>query len=179
MFDSEHLELLIIDVQERLYTAMPEGDLEGGRERAVRAINNLAYAFHALEAPITLTEQYPKGLGPTLAALDLPPHRRFEKLAFSAVREPEIPPPTRPTVVLAGMEAHICVALTALDLRNRGFAVCIAADACLSRRPEDRALAFALLRQAECLILPSETILFGMAERAGTPIFKEISRRIR
>jgi nicotinamidase-related amidase len=182
MFNPLHNELLVIDVQERLCAAMPDGDGDGERGSALRAIDNLLYVAGALAMPVTLTEQYPRGLGSTVAEVvaALPQHAaRFEKLAFSALREPEFPAPTRANVLLVGMETHICVALTALDLLERGVGVTVVADGCMSRRPADRLRGLELCRAAGARIVSSETALFGLIERAGTPLFKEISRRIR
>lgn len=182
MFDPSRTELLIIDVQERLLSAMPEGPEEGQQGGALRVIDNLLYVAGALGLPVTITEQYPRGLGPTAASVvaALPPDAaRFEKLAFSALQEPGFPARSRPEVCLVGMETHICVALTALDLLRAGVGVTIVADGCLSRRAEDRARGLALCAQAGARVVSSETWMFGLIPRAGTPIFKEISRRIR
>ena len=182
MFNPLHTELLVIDVQERLCSAMPEGDGDGERSSVLRAIDNLLYVAGELAMPVTLTEQYPRGLGPTVAEVlaALPEHTtRFEKLAFSALRESGFPARTRSHVLLVGMETHICVALTALDLLERGVGVTVVADGCMSRRPADRRRGLELCRAAGARIVSSETALFGLIERAGTPLFKAISRRIR
>ena len=104
---------------------------------------------------------------------------RFEKLAFSAAREEGFPHRQRGDVLIVGMEAHICVALTALDLLASGSNVYLVADGCLSRRAADRQRGLDLVRQAGGRIVSSETVLFGLIKQAGTPLFKEISRRIR
>lgn len=182
MFDPHRASLLVIDFQEKLYAAMPPGDGDGERDRAARVVDNMLYAANELTMPVIVTEQYPRGIGPTLPAIVAALPRgsfRFEKLAFSALREPGFPGFTRPEVILMGMEAHICVALTAVDLLAHGTAVYIVADGCLSRTLADRARGLALAEAAGAKIVSSETVLFGLIERAGTPLFKEISRRIR
>jgi nicotinamidase-related amidase len=174
MFNPLHTELLVIDVQERLCSAMAEGDGDGERSSVLRAIDNLLYVAGALAMPVTLTEQYPRGLGPTVAEVlaALPEHTtRFEKLAFSALRESGFPARTRSNVLLVGMEA--------LDLLEQGVGVTVVADGCMSRRPADRQRGLELCRAAGARIVSSETALFGLIERAGTPLFKAISWRIR
>lgn len=170
----DRVQLLVVDFQERLFGAMPEGP----REAAAKAAGNLLWLFGETKLPALTTEQYPQGLGPTLAALQGAP--TLPKMTFSALRDAEIAARIeRPLVVLCGMETHICVALTALDLRARGVEVAVVPDACVSRREADRQAGLELMRAAGCAVVPSETVLFALLERAGTPLFKEISRRIR
>ncbi|MFZ5477076.1 MAG: isochorismatase family protein [Myxococcota bacterium] len=173
-FDPARLQLFVVDFQEKLFGAMPEGP----REAAAKAAGNLRFAFDALSLPVVTTEQYPQGLGPTLEPLRGAP--TFAKTTFSAMRDEAIAAELRrPAVVLAGMETHICVTLTALDLRARGVDVIVVPDACVSRRKADWRAGLALMEGAGARIVPSETLLFALVERAGTPLFKEISRRIR
>ncbi len=180
MFDAAQTELLVIDFQEKLFAAMPEGHADGERDRAVTAVNNLLYLAGELWLPITVTEQYPRGIGPTIPALIMPPTAVcVEKLAFSAEREVGIHPRSRPEVLIVGMEAHICVALTAMDLLAKGNRVIIVADGCLSRHAVDRDRGLALCARSGAVIVSSETVLFGLIQRAGTPLFKEVSRRIK
>lgn len=169
--------LLQIDWQERLFPAMPEAT----RDQAVAAAAHLAWLAGELAIPVIRTEQYPRGLGPTLAALpDVPP---IEKLTFSACDEPvfaaRLRDSARRTAIVTGMEAHICVALTVRDLLDTGWSVFVVADAVLSRRPEDRALALERMRGEGAVIVPFESVLFELAGRAGTPLFKEIARRVK
>jgi nicotinamidase-related amidase len=169
--------LLQIDWQERLFPAMPADTRDG----AVAAAGHLAWLAGELGMPVLRTEQYPRGLGPTLAALPAAP--AIEKLDFSACQEPSFAEALRATgrrtVLLTGMEAHICVALTARDLRDAGFDVFVVADAVLSRRPADKELALARMHAEGCVIVPLESALFELAGRAGTPVFKEIARRVK
>ncbi len=173
--DPNRYQLVVIDVQEKLAAAMPESS----RARGVRATENLVFAARELGIPLVFTEQYPQGLGPTvpsLAATD-----PFVKTAFAATDEPGFDQRlvAGRTVVLTGMETHVCVAHTAIGLRAAGLDVVVAPDACVSRRDEDRADGLAWMRSAGVTLLPSETLLFGWLGRAGGPLFKEISRRIR
>ncbi len=169
--------LLQIDWQERLFPAMPEST----RDAAIAAAGQLAWLAGELGIPVIRTEQYPRGLGPTVAAL--PPAPAIEKLDFSAYAEPafvaQLRATGRKTAIVTGMEAHICVALTTRDLLDAGFAVFVVADAVLSRRPDDRQLALDRMRGEGAVIVPLESVLFELAGRAGTPLFKEIARRVK
>lgn len=167
-------QLLLIDWQHRLFPAMPEGI----RDQALKNAENLLFLAESLGMLVLASEQYPQGLGATLPALARPD--AVEKLSFSAVQEPKFAERlVGPRVIVSGMETHICVALTVADLRARGLEVLVAADACLSRRKGDWERGLEFCRTAGAQILSTETILFGAIGRAGTPLFKEISRRIR
>ena len=130
--------LLVIDVQEKLLPAIP------GRETL---LFNLAFLLDAAEAvgvPELATEQYPKGLGPTHHLIaDRLPADRPAKVVFSCGGVPEVVSALhgRPSVLLAGIEAHVCVLQTALDLLARGLRVFVAADAVASRDAFDREIA--------------------------------------
>jgi nicotinamidase-related amidase len=174
--DRDRVQVLVVDFQERLFAAMPEGVRDG----VLRNVENLLFVCRELEVPIVVTEQYPKGLGATVPSLRDPRETPFEKTAFSAMREPGFAPRVvRPQVLVVGMETHVCVALTVQDLRIHAFEVGVVGDGCLSRREEDRACGLELCRQAGAAVLPVETALFALLERAGSPLFKEVSRRIR
>ena len=140
---------------------------------------DLVFAARELGISVTFTEQYPQGLGPTVAALGA--EAPFVKTAFAATDEPGFDARLHPgrAVVLCGMETHICVAHTAVGLRAQGYEVIAAGDACLSRREDDRQAGFTWMRSVGATVLPSETLLFGWLGRAGGPLFKAISRRIR
>ncbi|GDX80986.1 hydrolase [Deltaproteobacteria bacterium] len=173
--DPNRYQLVIIDIQEKLAGAMPEAS----RARGLRAAENLVFAARELDMPLTFTEQYPQGLGPTVASLAAADP--FVKTAFAATDEPGFDQCLHAgrTLVLAGMETHICVAHTALGLRASGHEVVVVPDACVSRREDDWRDGIAWMRSAGVTVLPSETLLFGWLGRAGGPLFKEISRRIR
>ncbi|MCX8101020.1 MAG: isochorismatase family protein [Geminicoccaceae bacterium] len=171
--------LLLVDVQERLAAAMPE------REQVIGRCRLLAEAARRLAVPVIASEQYPKGLGPTVPGLaaSLGNAPRLEKLSFSCALEPAIVEAVRAsgrrTLVLGGMEAHVCVLQTALGFRALGAEVAVVADAVASRREESRILALERLREAGCQVVDCEMVLFEWLERAGTPEFKAISPWIR
>ncbi len=173
-------QLLIVDVQTRLVGVMPP-------EAVAACIKNagiLAQAARLLSVPIILTEQYPKGLGHTAVELldqlgDVLP---VEKTAFSCVAEAKVKRQfsrDRSQIVLAGMEAHICILQTAMDLMATGKQVCIAEDAIISRQPANKANAIARMREAGCMISNTESIVFEWLGKAEGDAFKTISQLIR
>ena len=175
-------QLVVVDVQERLAGAMPPEDLEA----VVGKLRILLTAAGRLGLPVTLTEQYPKGLGPTLAGVTeaLPAGaKRVEKTAFSCCRadgfDEALAGAGRPRVILAGMEAHVCVLQTAMDLRSRGYEVCVVEDAVCSRDPRNRANAAARLRQAGVWLVSTESVVFEWLQDASHPHFKSVSRLVR
>jgi nicotinamidase-related amidase len=181
-------QLIIIDTQTRLITAMPQDALLP----AIKNISILAQAAALLAVPAIITEQYSKGLGHTLPELLalLPNIRPVEKIAFSCMAEPTFSRQLtrdRSQIVLTGMEAHICVLQTALSLiaqassgENR-FAkqVFIAEDAIISRNPANKANALARMRDAGCIISNTESIVFEWLGKAEGDVFKTISKLIR
>jgi nicotinamidase-related amidase len=171
--------LLVVDIQERLAAAM------GERERVVANAGHLIAAAQLLGVPVVHTEQYPKGLGRTVPELRavLDPAPAVEKLTFDCCGEPAFAPALegtgRATVIVCGMETHICVLQTVLGLLARGMTVHVAADAVCSRNPENARTALELARDAGAVVTCTETVLFQLLVRAGTPEFKAIQARIR
>ena len=174
---ADHCALLFIDWQERLFPAMAEGVRDTNLKHAV----NLHWLARKLNVPVLFTEQYPKGLGRTLQALDS--QAAFEKTSFSAMHDPNfakaVSQMERKTLILSGMETHICVAQTARDLRAAGYTVVVPADAVLSRRKLDWKMGLQRMVSVGCRLDSAEGILFEWVGQAGTPIFKELSKRIR
>lgn len=166
--------LLIIDMQERLAPA-----IEGGGQLVQRA-ELLLRAAKRLGVPMLASEQYRNGLGLTLAVLceQLPPERRIEKLAFSAWREPAFAEAIRAEgkrqILVAGMECHVCVLQTVLDLIGAGYEVFLLRDAVGSRKAVDRAAGLARMEAAGAVPVTSEMAVFEWLERAGTPEFKDL-----
>ena len=167
--------LLLIDLQERLMPA-----IDGG----ATVVENAAWLTRIarrLSVPVGATVQYPQGLGyfpPVLADL-LAPGETIEKIHFSAVREGRLKPLAgfdRPQIVVAGSETHVCVLQTVLDLRAAGKEVYLVADAVGSRRATDRAFGIERMQQAGAHIVTREMVAFEWLEKAGTEVFREISR---
>ena len=177
--DRDDAVLLVIDIQERLAAAM------GERERVVANAGHLIAAAKLLGVPVVATEQYPKGLGPTVPDLlaALAPAPAIVKMTFDCCGEPTFAPALeqtgRSTVIVCGMEAHVCVLQTVLGLLGNGLNVHVAADAVCSRNPENARIALELQRDAGAVITCTETVLFQLLGRAGSPEFKEIQARIR
>jgi nicotinamidase-related amidase len=177
--EREDAALLIVDIQERLAVAMAE------RGKVVANAGHLVAAAKLLGVPVLHTEQYPKGLGPTVAELReaLAPAAPVEKLTFDCCGEPTFAPALeqagRSTVIVCGMETHICVLQTVLGLLAQGLTVHVVADAVCSRDAENRRTALAFMRDAGAVVTCTETVLFQLLVRAGTPEFKAIQARIR
>lgn len=168
--------LAVIDVQERLLAAMPDA------ERVVSRCLRLAEAARILGVARVLTEQYPQGLGrtpPALAAA-LPP--AGSKLAFSCRGCGEFDAGLEAgaeAVVLAGLETHVCVAQTALDLLADGRGVFVVVDAVASRHAVDHETALRRLESAGVVLTTSEGVIFEWCRSAEHPRFQEIRRLVR
>jgi nicotinamidase-related amidase len=176
--DRQNAALLVVDIQERLCAAMDPKALERMVKRAIAAITGAK----ALGLPIAVTEQYPKGLGGTLAALKeaLGDVRPVEKLSFSCALDEVIEKlGGRKQVLLVGMETHVCVFQTARDLAERGLTPYLCADALLSRTEGDRQVGLELGRGAGAVVTSVEAALFDLLGRAGTAEFKAISAAVK
>lgn len=168
--------LLVIDVQGKLMEKIP------GKEGIIRRIGQLIVGAKILGVPVQATEQYPKGLGPTVPELSAELPARLEKLSFSCGEVPEVAAFFKSKnvkkVLLAGVEAHVCVMQTALDLIAQGFQVYLAADAAGSRHAKDLELGLRRMERSGVILTTAEAALFEWTERAGTPEFKQISKLI-
>lgn len=169
--------LLVVDVQEKLLPKIR------GAAALTRDIGFLIDACQILDVPVVATEQYPKGLGPTVAALaSRIAEPRPEKLAFSCCAIVSLLDGFRRSgrhkILLVGIESHVCVLQTALDLLALGFHVFVAADAIGSRYEIDHEMAVARMRDAGATIVTCEMAAFELTGVAGTPQFKEISRLV-
>ena len=166
--------LLVIDMQERLLPAIHDA------AELVSRVAALIAAADILGVPVLATEQYPKGLGATVAALaPTIGDRRVAKVAFSAAGEAAVAEwlaatDATATVVLCGAEAHVCVLQTALDLAATGRTVAVVADAAGSRRAADRALALDRARAHGIDVVGAEMAIFEWLARADTPAFRQL-----
>jgi hypothetical protein len=173
-------QLAIVDVQTKLTVAMPVSDMQA----VIKNCGILLQASNLLNVACIFTEQYPKGLGHTVPELSaLVQHMQpVEKIAFSCVAEPKFNRQlTRDhsQVVLAGMEAHICILQTALDLLSMGKQVFVVEDAIISRNPANKANAIERMRNAGCVITNTESLVFEWLGVASGDAFKAISKLIR
>jgi nicotinamidase-related amidase len=169
--------LLVVDAQEKLLRAID------GRDRVLANILWLVRAARILDVPVFATEQYPKGLGPTVGVLaDLIPDRPA-KTAFHCLGAPGIAEGLANAgvrhVTLAGIEAHVCVAQTALELLRLGYVVQVPADAVGSRFAIDREFALRRLEKVGAVVSTTEAALFEWVGGAEHPKFKEISALVK
>ena len=168
--------LLMVDMQERLLPAIDEF------ERVIQKCALLLNVAEKLDLPLIITEQYPKGLGPTVPELESKNATVFEKLSFSGFRDEKIRSHFMTLedsgikhVIVCGIEAHVCVMQTALELKQAGFGVFVVADACSSRSPASVDLAMSRMRQAGVQVVDCEMVVFELIGKAGTPEFKALS----
>ncbi|MGI6412224.1 MAG: isochorismatase family protein [Syntrophomonadaceae bacterium] len=177
--DSNNCVLMVIDIQERLMQAM---------NRAQQVYKNgsiLLAAAREFNIPVILTEQYPKGLGPTVREIaDNLPQEYFylEKVEFSGYIPQLIDYLNklgRQQIILIGSETHVCVFQTARDLQEAGFTVHLARDAVCSRFDENYLNGLELIKDSGAVITNTETIVFDLLKVAGTPQFKNLSRLVK
>jgi nicotinamidase-related amidase len=166
--------LLIIDFQQGMLKVMDSW------ERIARKVTQLIHAADVLGVPVLVTEQYKKGLGETHPDLlkEIKSPVVFQKEHFSACLETDFLSTVRSLhrhkIVVVGMETHVCVLQTCLDLIKAGFQVHLAADAVASRTSENRDIAIELLRQAGAVVSATEIVIFQWACRSNTDDFRRI-----
>jgi nicotinamidase-related amidase len=173
--DPERAALVVIDVQEGFRPAVPDFD------HVARAVATLARGAESMGIPVLVTEQYPKGLGGTVpeVAEALPDGTRpLEKLVFAASEADGFALGTRDQAVVCGIETHVCVNQTALDLLDRGVEVQVAEDAVGSRFPENKRVGLRKMERAGAVVTSVETALFELVGRAGTDAFKRVQKLI-
>jgi nicotinamidase-related amidase len=189
---------VLVDVQERLFPHMHE------RELLLRNLSILLRGLKTLEVPLLVTQQYTKGLGPTIPSIreilgwksehthhDGKPNNSrpgeatlyIEKTAFSCWDEPTfrqaLSALSRERVLLAGIESHVCMLQTAIDLKHAGFTPVVVQDCTSSRRENDKHMAVQRLHAEGILVSTYESILFELTREAGTDTFKAISRLVK
>ena len=170
---------MVIDVQEKLLTVMAHSD------RVVQNSIRLIKGAQLLSLPILVTEQYPQGIGPTVASLKelLASAKMYEKLTFSACGIPDFIRSLRTLkvqkIILCGIETHVCVYQTAMDLLHEGFGVVVVADAASSRHDVDFEAALRQMSQSGVRVLTTEMVLFELMEKAGTEEFKSMLQIIK
>jgi nicotinamidase-related amidase len=166
--------LVVVDVQQRLLPAIFE------KERVLQNVLRLIQGAAILKVPVFATEQYRKGLGPTVpeVAAAIPGFAPMEKLAFSACGAAGFVTALKKRkvseAILCGIEAHVCVTQTCLDLLQERARVFVVADAVSSRTPENYRSGLDRMRAAGAVIVSTEMALFELLERAGTEEFKQV-----
>jgi nicotinamidase-related amidase len=171
--DPKRAALVVIDVQEGFRKAVSSFD------QVARATAALVRGAEAVGVPIVVTEQYPKGLGKTVpeVAEALPAGVvPIEKVCFSAPEAEGFDLSGRDQAIVCGIEAHVCVNQTALDLLDAGIEVHLARDAVGSRFDENREIGLAKAERAGAVITSVETALFELVGRAGTNEFKQVQK---
>lgn len=167
----------VIDVQERLLAVMPAA------ERLVARVARLAEAAKILGVGRHLTEQYPQGLGATAAPLLPLLPAAEEKRTFSSAGCPGFAAATAAgsgisAVVVCGLETHVCISQTVLDLLTTGLAVFVAVDAVASRHRIDHEVALRRLENAGAILTTTEAILFEWCRSADHPAFREVRQLV-
>ena len=171
--------LLVLDLQERLLPAI------FGKERIVQNNLRLIQGAVLLGIPVFVTEQYRKGLGPTVPeiASALPGFAPWEKMTFSACGAEALVPAIQAgkfsNVLLGGIETHICVSQSCLDLLELGLRVFVVADATSSRTEVNHQIGLGRMQDAGAVLVSTEMALLELLEKAGTPEFKKILELIR
>lgn len=169
--------LCVIDVQERLLAVVPDA------ERVVARVGRLAEAARILGVRAVLTEQYPRGLGPTAAPLRALLPEPETKSTFTCRGCPGFDAATAAgsgldSIVLCGLETHVCVAQTALDLLARGATVFLAVDAIAARHAIDHEVALRRLEGAGAIPVTTEAVLFEWCRTAEHPAFQAVRRLV-
>ena len=169
--------LLVIDVQEKLIPLITQ------QETIVWNIRRLLEAAEILGLFVAATEQYPQGLGKTVEALSQVLREISEKTAFSCARVPGLLASFSERnirkLLVVGIETHVCIEQTALDMLSAGLGVYVAVDAVGSRNTLDRDIALRRMETAGAILTTTEAALFEWCEIAGTPEFKQISKLVR
>lgn len=168
--------LVIIDVQEKLIKAMEKEIID----KVIKNIVTLIEVSKILNLPIILTEQYPKGLGPTVEEIKtvLPSYNPIEKITFSAFGEEKfiqaLKEKKREKILLTGIETHVCIWQSSLDFIRNGYTVFVPKDGVCSRKKMDWETGIDLIKSAGGIITTTETIIFQILRKAGTEEFKKI-----
>lgn len=170
---------LVIDIQERLYPHIHE------HEAVARNTEVLIAGLKVLGVPVLVTQQYTRGLGPTIPGLldlirDFPV---IEKTAFSCCDEPEFIMALAEThkhyILIAGIESHVCVLQTVIDLLERGYQPVLVEDCVSSRKAYDKSISVRRMRKEGALVTSFESILFELCRFSGTDEFKSISKLVK
>ena len=175
----EKTALLIIDLQERILPVIR--NYETVLENTVKLIKG----FKAMQLPVYFAEQYPNGLGPTSQKIleELSGFTAYQKMSFSCFGAEnifdEFHKKKLSQIVICGVESHVCVQQTVLDLMANGYQINVAADAVSSRKEIDYNIALKRMRTLGAEITTAESILFELLEICGTPEFKEVSKIVK
>ena len=178
LINKETTALLVIDVQEKLMPVVQDA------EQIFANVNRLIKGVTTINVPIVITEQYPKGLGNTCAEVEIAEGiQPIEKICFSWIQSAnvleELKARNITSLIVCGVESHICVLKTTLEALEKNIEVHVVADAVSSRTTANKQLALERMRQSGAFIVSTEIILFQLIDEAGTDAFKTISRLIK
>ena len=179
---AKHSQLLIVDIQERLASAMPADVLE----KVVKNNNILLQAANELDIPVIHSEQYPKGLGNTLSSIadHIPDNNHCVTKTSFACSDADgfndlVAKQKRQQIIITGIESHICVLQSAIQLQRQGYIVHVVEDAICSRKNFNHKNAIARLRENNIIINNVESVLFEWLRDAAHPKFKTLSKLIK
>ena len=176
LLNQENTGLLVIDVQEKLMEVM------GRKQEIVENMVKLLHLSELFKIPIILTEQYPRWLGPTLNEIKefLPAYDPISKMHFNCCGvdafNDRLEGERLQSVIVTGVESHICIFQTCVCLLQRGYVVHVPQDAVDSRTDENWRVGLGLLREAGAFITSTETIIYQILEKAGTKEFKKMMK---
>ena len=199
LLDAQDCQLVLVDYQQRLMPAIDDA------ASVLANAHRLAQAAHLLNVPVWGTEQNPSKLGPNEAAIRALCQKTLSKMHFSAcadglvewlrpparqpsgnarslpkhLQKPQSTAPERPTIVVAGCEAHVCLLQTALDLLDEEFEVWVVTDACGSRTVRNRDAAYDRLAGAGAELVTTEMVLFEWLRTCEAPEFKPVQALIK
>lgn len=164
-----------IDYQERLMPVMNE------KEMLIRNSSVLLEGIRVLDVPVILTQQYTRGLGMTIPEITeaAGTEKYLEKISFSAYEEMEPLLKGKTYVIVCGIESHICVLQTVIDLKANGYLPILVTDCISSRKEKDKEIALERAKREGAVLTTYEALLFELLEKAGTPEAKQIQRLIR
>jgi nicotinamidase-related amidase len=171
--------LVVIDVQEKLFTHMAE------KQKLMENLVKLIQFAGIMKIPIIVTEQYPKGLGQTITEVKklvsyVTPVEKVEFSCFDSAKFKEALAKLKAkTLIIVGIEAHICVTQTALDGKQSGYRICIVEDAVSSRNLNDKATAIKRMQQNGVTIVTSEMLIYEILRKAGTSEFKQTLKLVK
>ena len=171
MLDCQNTSVVCIDLQEKLVNMLSNSEIIA--QNATKLMNT----SHILNIDTVITEQYPKGLGSTIESINaITSFKTIEKTSFSAL---EVLPELKENVVIFGIETHICVYQTVLDLLKKGHNVYVVADCCASRSEVNYKTSIELMKQEGAKITTLEIVLFEFLKSSKHPNFKEIQALIK
>ncbi len=170
---------IVLDMQSKLFPYIHEN------KKLIKSSGILIRGLKELNVKLVVTQQYTKGLGGTLDSINeiLGEYKHIEKTAFSCCGEPEfnetLAVAAKKFVIITGIETHVCVLQTAVDLLGRGYIPVIVEDCVSSRNMNDKNIAIERMRQAGAYITTYESILFELLRKSGTDTFKAISKLVK